>query len=77
MRIKHLFALIDVLITFAMFYLSSIGESAFKGCQEVESLYISSTIGSIGINAFADCDKIKEIKGLTSKVWVWSIDLQN
>ena len=42
--------------------ITSIGASAFKGCNNIEKLYIGSSVESIGNKAFAGCEKITEIK---------------
>ena len=40
----------------------SIGNSAFYGCNDLETLYISNTIESIDDYAFAECNNILDIK---------------
>ena len=42
--------------------ITGIGASAFKGCNNIEKLYIGSSVESIGDKAFAGCEKITEIK---------------
>ncbi|MDE5744783.1 MAG: leucine-rich repeat protein, partial [Paramuribaculum sp.] len=41
---------------------SSIGTSAFAGCDKLSDIVIGYNIGSIGENAFADCDKISKVE---------------
>ena len=59
-----------------------IGNSAFYGCCDLETLYISNTIESIGDYAFAECNNILEIKigskkAITASENIFSSDAYN
>ncbi len=60
----------------------SIGNSAFCGCNDLETLYISNTIESIDDYAFAECNNLMEIKigskkAITASENVFSSDAYN
>ena len=55
--------------------ITGIGASAFKGCNNIEKLYIGSSVESIGDKAFAGCEKITEIKVTLEKPIRGSADI--
>ena len=55
--------------------ITGIGASAFKGCNNIEKLYIGSSVESIGDKAFAGCEKITEIKVALEKPIRGSADI--
>ena len=55
--------------------ITGIGSSAFKGCNNIEKLYIGSSVESIGSKAFAGCEKITEIKVALEKPIRGSADI--
>ena len=55
--------------------ITGIGASAFKGCNNIEKLYIGSSVESIGDKAFAGCEKINEIKVALEKPIRGSADI--
>ena len=55
--------------------ITGIGASAFKGCNNIEKLYIGSSVESIGSKAFAGCEKITEIKVALEKPIRGSADI--
>ena len=60
----------------------SIGNSAFYGCSDLETLYISNTIENIDDYAFAECNNILDIKigskkSITASENIFSNDAYN
>ena len=41
--------------------MAEIGNDAFQGCHELESLTLPSIITRIGQHAFSDCDRMKSV----------------